>query len=88
MQKQWHQVKRSEKRFFETFPKWVDVFLPFEESEQKQDLSATMGAPTGRPSLEFATSSDRTKRRRTEGLRSQVIYTIEYRSCWLNIINS
>ena len=30
-----------------------------------------MGAPTIRPSLEFATSSDRIKRRRTESLRSQ-----------------
>ena len=36
-------------------------FLPFEETEQKQNLSATIGAPTGRPSLEFAISSDRMK---------------------------
>ena len=43
-----------------------------EETERKQDLSAIMGAPTGRPSLEFATSSEQTKRRRTESLRSQV----------------
>ena len=36
MQKKWHQMKRSEKCFFESFPKWVYVFLAFEETEQKQ----------------------------------------------------
>ena len=72
MQKKSHQVKRSDKRFIETFPKWVDFFLPFEENEQKQDLSSTMRAPTGRPSLQFATCRYQTKQRRTESLRSQV----------------
>ena len=59
-------------KFYKSFLKWFVVFLPFEETNQKQDLSATMGAPTDRPSLDFATSSDRTKRRQTESLTSQV----------------
>ena len=51
-----------------------DVFLPIEDTERKQDLSATMGPPTGRPRLDFTTSSDRTKRRRrrSESLKSQI----------------
>ena len=72
MQKKWHQVKRSEKRFFATFLKWVVVFLPIEETEQKRDISVTTGAPTGRSSLDFATSCDKTKRRWIESLKSQV----------------
>jgi len=66
----WQQVQRKEERFFDTYDEWLSVFVSFNIKSQRV-LETSKKPDFGRPSLEFATSSDRTKRRKTEDIRSQ-----------------
>ena len=39
LRKKWQAVRSSETKLFKTFPEWIDVFLPLEETEEQHDLS-------------------------------------------------
>jgi len=57
----WQQVQRKEERFFDTYDEWLSVFVSFNIKSQRV-LETSKKPDFGRPSLEFATSSDRTKK--------------------------
>lgn len=65
----WQQAKRMEQRFFNNFDDYLNVFVPFEKTEKV--VETPKKSDSGRPVSQFASSSERTKRRRTESLRSQ-----------------
>ncbi|XP_034192452.2 uncharacterized protein LOC117609839 [Osmia lignaria lignaria] len=65
----WQQVHRMEERFFNKNREWLDVFVVFTKEEEIAETSTKKDS--GRPSSDFSTSSERTKRRRTEGIRSK-----------------
>lgn len=62
----WNQVSRHEDRFFDKFSTWLSVFVPLEKIQEASTQSSSMG----RPSSGFAEASVRTKRRKTEDLRT------------------
>jgi len=63
------QVQRKEERFFDTYDECLSVFVSFNIKSQRV-LETSKKPDFSRLSLEFATSSDRTRRRKTEDIRS------------------
>lgn len=64
----WQDVARMEKKFFYKYHEWLNVFVRLDNIK---DLATPEKKNSGRPSSEFTDSSERTKRRRTEEMRSQ-----------------
>ncbi|XP_071635291.1 uncharacterized protein [Temnothorax longispinosus] len=62
----WQKSKRTESVFFKTYGEWLGVFISFGLKEENKETDIG-----GRPSTSFEDSSERSKRRKTENLRTQ-----------------
>lgn len=60
-------VARIEEKFLKRFNEWLSKLVTFPMS---QNATATTSSPRGRPTKEFQSYSEKSKRRETEDLRS------------------
>lgn len=64
----WHKSKRTESIFLNSCNEWLNIFISF---GIKEEIKETKISTKGRPSTSFEDSSERSKRRKTENLRTQ-----------------
>lgn len=71
MRTMWQSVNRHDNRFYEKYEKWLNVHVCFPVPAPSQKAPAlTRTVRRGRPSVEFETLSERSKRRKTEEVRA------------------
>lgn len=68
MRTMWQKVNRKEKIFFQKYKEWLNMPIFFPVAVTSQKVLTNTG---GRPSIEFAFCSQRSKRRKTEEIRAK-----------------